>query len=133
MNKVAELYDKFVTKYGQDTMRVPVMDIEPGQAPPVVEIPSTPKRPTINDTPSYDDVNIKSPRQIAADKAVQIVIARCEEVEMFSKVELAHFRKLLTTRGPRPAFKEILHQIQKRMFAAETCLQIAKNFSAYIQ
>lgn len=131
MNKVAELYDKFVAKYGQDTMRVPVMDSESDQAPPVVEIPSAPKVPSFESKPSYSDVYVDSPRRFPPDKAILILIARCEETQLFTPQELKHFTNMAKTKGPQVAFKEVSHQIQKKLFAAETCLQVLKNISVH--
>jgi hypothetical protein len=131
MNKVAELYDKFVVKYGQDTMRVPTMELSPGQSAPVEEIPSSPKVPSFDSKPSYNDVYVDSPRKIAPDKAISILIARCEETELFTPQELKHFSSMAKTKGPQVTFKEVSHQIQRKLFAAETCLQILRNISQH--
>jgi hypothetical protein len=128
--KYMQLFNKLLSKYGQDTMKVPTGDYEPGKAPPVVEIPSTPRVPTFNDSPSYDDVHVDSPRRIPPERALAILIARCDETGLFSAEEM-HEIMQLKSKGTNVAFKELMHQIRKKAFQAETCLQILKNMSVH--
>lgn len=125
-----QLFNKLLSKYGQDTMKVPTGDYEPGKAPPVVEIPSTPRVPTFNDPPSYDDVHVDSPRRIPPERALAILIARCDETGLFSAEEMQGIMQL-KSKGTNVAFKELMHQIRKKAFQAETCLQILKNMSVH--
>jgi len=128
--KYMQLFNKLLSKYGQDTMKVPTGDYKPGEAPPVVEIPSTPRVPTFNDPPSYSDVHVDSPRRIPPERALAILIARCDETGLFSAEEMQEIMQL-KTKGTNVAFKELMHQIRKKAFQAETCLQILKNMSVH--
>jgi hypothetical protein len=131
--KYMQLFDRLLAKYGAstDTLKVPTGDYEPGRVPPaVVEIPSAPRVPIFNDPPSYEDVHIDSPGRIPPERALAILISRCDETGLFSTEELVQIMQL-KTKGTNVAFKELIHQIRKKEFAAETCLQILKNMSVH--
>lgn len=135
--KVIALIDKFAAKYAEDTMRVPSSPEMAGEKPiNVVEVPPAPKVPSFDafeNKPSYDDLVLQRKKPLPPDRAVQFLLNRCSETELFTPEEMTDFQETFSRRGPKAAFREIINEVQRRMFAAETCLQAARNYGQYIQ
>lgn len=131
--KIAELYDRFVLKYGQDTMRAPTLNVQEKPISSVVEIPSSGKAPITDSKPSYDDLYIQRPNKIDPLKALNVILERFGELELFTAKELQTYKKLIPTKGPQQVFKALKFETEKRLFQSETCLQIVKNYGQYIQ